>query len=83
MAPCVLLYLYELLLGVFQPAELTLGAFSQLSQPVSLLFSPGDLVTHFLFQVLFLHRHRPVLLLSFFQPATLRESRRVEAISLI
>lgn len=68
------LYLYKLLLRIFEPAELTLGALPQLSKPVSLLFGPVDLIPHFLFEVLFLHRHRPVLLLSFFQPGIWEET---------
>lgn len=60
-------HLYQLLLGVFQPAEFALSAFSQVTQPMSLHFGLGDLILHLLFQVLLLHRHCPVLLLSLFQ----------------
>ena len=60
--------LYQLFLGIFEPAEFTLGALSQLSKPVSLRFGPVDLVPHLLLKVLLLHGHRPVLLLSLLQP---------------
>lgn len=60
-------HLYQLLLSVFETAEFALGALSQLSKPVRLCFGPGDLIPHLLLEVLLLHRHRPVLLLSLFQ----------------
>lgn len=60
-------HLYQLFFGVFQPAEFALSALSQVTQPVSLHFGLGDLILHLLLQVLLLHRHCPVLLLSLFQ----------------
>ena len=60
-------YLNELLLSVLQAAQLTLRSLSQLPEPMSLLLGSVDLVPHFLLQVLLLHRHRAVLLLSFLQ----------------
>lgn len=70
-------YLYEFLLGVFQPAQFTLGALSQLSQPVCLQFGVSDLILHLLLQVLLLHRHRPVLLLSLLQPGREKAERQL------
>lgn len=61
------IHLHQLLLGILQPAELALGALSQVPQSVSLHLGLGDLILHLLLQVLLLHCHRAVLLLSLLQ----------------
>lgn len=78
--PSLWSHLNELLLGVLEATQLTLGALSQLSQSVGLLFSSGDLIPHLLLQVLLLHGYSAVLLLGLLQPAeTKRDQTGLES----
>lgn len=60
-------YLLQLLFRILASAQLTLGAFPQLSQPTGLLLGKVDLIHHFSLQILFFYSNSSVFFLCLFK----------------